>query len=301
MYISIIFILFLILIILIRIAYPPPPIIDRQLATKLNNVPYHIWMYWENKKGHEIPTYIKMCQESVKKNSQVKTIILNEKNIKKYLPNLRSDLEYLSIPQKADYIRISLLKEYGGMWLDSDIIVYKSLKLLLKKLETYDYIGFGCHHNYCRQTLNGKNPKPKPANWAMISRKNGILISRCLEKANKIIDSKINLSHFYNYHKLGRELLWSQIDYLLINTKWNYYHHTSKNIERDIEGIKYSNERILTNELMYDNDSYFTPIYNTAPGFPTWFLKMTKSEILNNDMLISQMFRKALKKKYSHN
>ena len=45
------------------------------------------------------------------------------------------DLSFLSIPQKADYIRLSLLKKYGGIWLDSDIIVIKNLQPIIDKLK----------------------------------------------------------------------------------------------------------------------------------------------------------------------
>ena len=50
----------------------------------------------------------------------------------------------------------------------------------------------------------------KISNWAMCSRKNGILISKSLDEANKILDS----NKYINYHELGRELLWKQIYYL---------------------------------------------------------------------------------------
>ena len=40
--------------------------------------------------------------------------------------------------------------------------------------------------------------------------------------------------------------------------------------------------------------SYFVPIYNTAPGFPKWFLDLTEKEIMEKDMLISKYFKKSL-------
>ena len=261
---------------------------------KLNNqnIPYNLWLYWENIKGKEKPTYIQLCHDTVIKNSGIKTIILNENNINEYLPNLRKDLNKLTIPQKADYIRLSILNRYGGMWMDSDIIVFKNIKPLFEKLKVYDYVGFGCHHTFCKYTLNGIN---KPANWALISRKNGIFINKCLKEANRILDSNINLQLYYNYHKLGRELLWTQIKYLKNNTNWDYFHFTSKFIERDEHGNKYNNNRFLSKEILTNtHDSFFTPLYNTAPGFPHWFLNMNKKQIMNDDMLISQLFRKAL-------
>ena len=39
----------------------------------------------------------------------------------------------------------------------------------------------------------------------------------------------------------------------------------------------------------------FVPIYNTAPGFPKWFKKMSKQQLLNKNFLISKFFRLSLK------
>jgi hypothetical protein len=77
---------------------------------------------------------------------------------------------------------------------------------------------------------------------------------------------------------------------------WDYYHWDSKCIERDSKGIKYINNRLLSNENIDKNCKklLFIPIYNTAPGFPEWFNKMSEKEILNSNFLISKLFRKAL-------
>lgn len=263
-------------------------------------IPFNIWLYWENKPGVKKPAYIQMCQESVITNTghNVKVIILNKNNITKYLPNLRKDLDRLALPQKADYIRLAILKTYGGMWLDSDIIVYKSLKPLFSNLKFYDYIGFGCHSRKCEANTKGTN---KPANWAMISRKNGILVSKCFDRANQILDKNLDFSRSYNYHKLGRELIWSQITKLKLLThgQWTYYHHDSKGIERDHNGQKYTNKRFLSKHetISSDFDSIFIPLYNTAPGFPQWFREMSRHDILQGQMLVSHLFRKALENK----
>ena len=102
--------------------------------------------------------------------------LLDQYTVYNYLPSLRTDLSnYLTIPQKADYIRLAILNKYGGIWLDSDIIVFKSLLPLVNKLKEIDYIGFG-YHGLMLNNMFAKNGYGKPANWAMISRKNGILV-----------------------------------------------------------------------------------------------------------------------------
>lgn len=253
--------------------------------------PRKVWLFWENRVGQKTPTYIKLCHESVKKNcTDLDVTILTNKNIERYLPDLR-DLSRLSLPHQADYIRLAILQKYGGMWIDSDIIVYKSLQNLINKLQTQDFVGFGCNGMFLKS-----NGYPRPSNWAMITRKNGILIGRCLEKANKILDSGIDLSKQKNYHKIGRELLWSEISYLLRNTSWNYLHWSSIGVEQDRNGNKFTNERLVSNDIENPvKNAYFNVMYNTAPGFSDEFLSLSKEELLKSNMLVSRMYRKAFK------
>lgn len=263
-----------------------------------NSIPKNIWVYWENKIGSQKPVYIQMCHDSIMKNcgEDFNIAFLDEKSVHTYLPDLR-DLDHLSLPQKADYIRISLLQKYGGVWLDSDIIVFRSLLPLTNLLKAHDYVGFGCNGMNCKFKENGY---PRPSNWTMMSRKDGILINRCLNSANKILDGNLDMSQVYNYHKLGRELLWKEIQYLKENTNWDYYHHTSRGIERDCNNDKFTNQRLVStadklNPLV--PGSYMAVIYNTAPGLPQWFLDMSREEVMTGNILLSKFFRIALSDK----
>lgn len=257
----------------------------------------NIWMYWESKNGGTKAAYLELCYKTIVKNCQKSSNVhlLNEKTVYNYLPNLRNDLdEKCSIPQKADYIRISLLKEYGGLWLDADVIVFKPLDKLFLVLEEYDFIGFGCHFIDCNRSMYGY---PKPANWVIGSKKNGKLMTNCVNEANNILDyTPNNLKR--KYHSLGRELLWSQINKLLILDKeWKYYHFNSKCIERDSNGNKLVNKRFISNEEIDQRckDKFiFMPVYNTAPGFPAWFTNMSESEIINSNTLFSKLISYAL-------
>lgn len=290
-------IIIIILLIVCYIYYKNSIKIDTFISTKNTKLPNYIWLYWENKPNTIKPVYLNLCFETIKKHNSnnFKIYLLDQTTIYKFIPNIRNDLDkYLTIPQKADYIRLLLLEKYGGIWLDSDIIVIRNLYPILLKLKEYDYVGFGCHSKYCNINTNGY---PKPANWVMVSRKNGKLVSKCLASANNMLDT--NPSIFSkNYHMLGRNLLWNSINILLKEDKyWNYYHYDSKCIERDSNGNKLINRRSLSNEDI-DNkciDKYlFIPIYNTAPGFPKWFRIMDRKKLLNSSMLISKLFRKSL-------
>jgi hypothetical protein len=259
-----------------------------------------IWMYWENKRPNKKrPAYLDVCLETIKKhcNTSFEIKVLNESTVFDYLPNVRRDLDAkCSIPQKTDYYRYMLLERYGGVWLDSDIIMMKDLKPIIDKLASttkYEYIGAGCHDNKCKPS-----GYPKPSNWFMASRKGGKLMSRCLSKADEILDAHESIKT--KYFIIGRELMWSEIDFLLKNdTTWSYYHLPSVCTERDSNDNKYVNKRMLSdesNDAKCANKQYFIPIYNTAPGFPEWFKEYNREQILaaSSNLLISKLFRESL-------
>jgi mannosyltransferase OCH1-like enzyme len=252
-----------------------------------------IWLYWENKKGvHEPPNYIKMCHESANLHcgEDFNVVILNENSVKTYLHDLRDDINKLEIPQKADYIRLKLLEKYGGIWLDSDIIVMRSLLPIMSKMKhNIDFVGFGCHSRNCK-----RSGKPKPANWVMASKPNTKFMNMCIEECNTVLDKPDKIKYF----DLGRNLLWKKIKEIKkLDPSWDYYHYDSKCLDRDSNYNKIRNKRLISEEPIDKrciNESLFIPIYNTAPGFPDWFKNKSRKEILDDNMLISKIFRKCL-------
>ena len=124
-----------------------------------------------------------------------------------------------------------------------------------------------------------------------------VVLDNVAESTSKSIRPKYTSIYFVtNYHIIGRKLLWRQIINLQ-KQNWDYYHYNSYCIERDSSFNKYVNKRLISDE---DHDvkcehSLFVPIYNTAPGFPDWFVNMSETEHLNSNTLFSKLIRKALK------
>jgi hypothetical protein len=137
---------------------------EKEHLINLTKIP--LWSYWQTKPNSQMPEYIKLCFDTMKKHcsSNYEIIILDEKSVYQYLPNLRKDLEELSLAHKTDYIRVALLYNYGGLWLDADTIVMNNLQEIIIKLnEGWDYIGFGCSYEVCLDS-----GFPKPSNGAMV-------------------------------------------------------------------------------------------------------------------------------------
>ena len=290
---------FIIIILIIIIFIKNKNKLKKEDFTNSNNNKNNIWLYWEEMPNTKKYGYLHLCYKTIQKHCKDCNVhLLNEKTVYNYLPELKNDpnlFNYCSIPQKADYIRLFLLYKYGGIWLDSDVIVFKSLYELFEVLKNYDFIGFGCHFKNCNINTVGF---PNPANWVLGSKKEGILIKRCFNKARDIL---INNPYLLKkkYHIIGRELLWEQIDYLLKNNpNWSYYHFDSKCIERDNKGDKLINERHISNEEIDSkckNKYIFIPIYNTAPGFPEWFKNMNEEDLLKKNILFSKLIKFSLK------
>ena len=280
--------------------------------------PYIIFCYWEqipcehNKKSIIFYSsqesclernYLSLCKKTLYHTNSHDFLIvyLDQYTIRDYLSeedlypvtyNTMDDI-FPSIPQKTDYFRLLLLQKYGGIWCDADLIFFKSMKPFVDLLQQYDYVGFGCYYQDCNVRENGYG---YPANWVMISKQNGRLVTSCVAEIKKMLLMNKYIAKL-NYHCFGKDLLKSCLEKM--GSKYKYYHVPSKCIERDSRGIKWTNSRMMSEEdidTTCEEKLFFIPIYNTAPGFPDQFLKLSETQILNENYLISKLFRKALNK-----
>ena len=93
-----------------------------------NPYPHKIWFYW-NESLEKAPKIVRICLKSIKmhipdmdvvildKNSVKKYIKLPEHVLKKYEDGIICEAHF------SDIVRINLLNEYGGMWLDSTVFL----------------------------------------------------------------------------------------------------------------------------------------------------------------------------------
>lgn len=256
-----------------------------------------IWLFWQNKKGKKMPQYLQLCLDTIYKKcgKDFEINLLDEKTVYNFIPDLRKDLDDLRIAQKSDYIRIKLLHKYGGIWLDVDTIVMSNLLPVIKKLETYDFVGFGCTGIYC------DNGYPYPSNQFIAARKNSILMKNVLIELDRKLDIK---TKDYEYYDLGKKVLWNELNKLRSSTNYDYFHYSS-----EYDGSRLKNKRWIrpeyyfkkNNELLDENKLLVVflannPIMNCPVNRKLFdkFLKLSKKEILKQDYWIAQMFRKAL-------
>lgn len=249
-----------------------------------------LWVYWEGK----MPAYIKLCLDTVKKHCSKSFDIafLNNNNIYDYLPELKKskiDLSKLSIAHKVDYYRILLLKKYGGLYIDADTIVMKDPIEIIKKLEQYDFVGFGCTAEKCNYGYG------YPSNGIMASVKNGKLITNILKNIeNKLSDVK-NKNKKWGYFDLGKYIVWDEIKKLEKNDNYKYYHYDNDHDgTRDADGKWINTPILFSNQFInYKNPDkqLFIVMYNSGMDN---YKNMTEKELLTFDMNISKFFKKSL-------
>ena len=76
----------------------------------------NIFTFWEGK----MPAYIKLCMDSWK----VPFTVLNYDNINDYTDlQISESLKRFTLPQISDCIRVHVLRDQGGYWLDADTIM----------------------------------------------------------------------------------------------------------------------------------------------------------------------------------
>jgi hypothetical protein len=93
-----------------------------------NPFPDKIWVCWLQ--GHtQAPALVKSCMESIRKNSAGRDVVeINEENLSTYIAlpdyiNTKYKEGKITRTHFSDIIRIFLLAEYGGIWIDATVFL----------------------------------------------------------------------------------------------------------------------------------------------------------------------------------
>lgn len=154
---------------------------------KYKPIPKIIWMYWET---GDKPIIIEKCIERVKLlNPDSQVNVLSKENISDYLPMEYVQKLYhnpnITPTHRSDVIRLKLLYDYGGIWLDASVLVNVSFDEIIISDGQFDCIGF-----YLKQHFQHfkQNKIPVIENWFMASPKNSDFIKGWLDYLTPILD-----------------------------------------------------------------------------------------------------------------
>jgi phosphorylcholine metabolism protein LicD len=256
----------------------------------------YLWIYWDNINGLATPPLVELCYLTVLKNcsKSFDIVKLNKDNILNFLPELAEYSKYidkLKIAHKVDLYRIMLLFKYSGLYIDADTIVLQDPIEIMRKLDRYDYIGFGCSGNKC------KNGYKKPSNGIMAARANtylfGKILTNILSKIKTIDLNNTNKEYKFDYFDLGKHIIWDAIS---STDEYEYYHYSNRfDGTRDRHGNWVTTQIIFSNTpIKYDNEDemLFFTLYNSEISAD--IKKLSKDELLSSNWNVSLFLKRGL-------
>jgi hypothetical protein len=240
-----------------------------------------IWMYWEDRKGAHKPAYLDLCLDTVRRHSpSYDVVVLDRETVLERLPGLREDVfRTREIAHRADYIRARIVYEYGGIWLDSDIILLKEIEVE-RALEKHDFAGCGIEYG-------------KPSIWFFAANKGAPVLGRWIELMDEVLDRKRRspLSFFRPYRlgwvELGYDILWGLFE------GYDYHHFDFKRfapVRWDDWETFFSTG--VDAAAITDDDTIAVMLYNKFMFDP--LKSASREEILASDTLLGKLFRQSL-------
>lgn len=174
---------------------------NRFKTTTLRN----IFIYWVGYEYKLIKILRRIMELNSTKDGGYNLVFINEKNKHDYV-DVPDYFGKLCPAHQADYIRVNVLCEFGGIWLDSDTIVMDSLDTLFDILEKKD--GFFIKQN--NESISNGIFGTKPNTTLMKSWKEdikNILETKCEnieweEIGNKYLQYKYETTDYFNNYEI---------------------------------------------------------------------------------------------------
>ena len=100
-----------------------------------------IWSYWHSPYLDHLTT---KCVESWRRYTGFDVVVLNHDSVRDFIDpqRLPSTFEQLTPTLQSDLIRLHLLVEYGGIWLDTTVLLNRSFENWASLNDTVAYYGF---------------------------------------------------------------------------------------------------------------------------------------------------------------
>jgi hypothetical protein len=157
-------------------------------------IPKHIWTFWDS---DNLPNTVIKCIDSWKKyNPDYEITLLKKETINQYIPETDIySLKHANTPQRiSDFVRIHVLKKYGGFWIDASILLTDSLEFIRKKQQEGNYELVGYYID--KMTTNFECPIIE--NWFFAALPNSTFLNKWCDAFLKINDYD-NMDDYVKY------------------------------------------------------------------------------------------------------
>lgn len=247
----------------------------------------NVWIYWE---GYEYPL-IKIFRDILKNKCVEYNYNLNfvtNKNLNNYINDeIIKDNRFnnLCIAHKADYIRVALLKKYGGIWLDSDILLINNLDRYFNYLKYYDSFLLFEDKNILSNGFMGSNKDSKFINKyhsdIILTLKNKNFNIEWTDIGSKILNSydyiNSKIKFIYGYKNNNTESIyninWRECKNILTTKLLEFY----KKYNNVIEYYDSGQDLLITVNDLYKN--YYSNNYFTEYNLLSYFLNKSTNKI----------------------
>ncbi|HEY0953649.1 MAG TPA: capsular polysaccharide synthesis protein [Roseateles sp.] len=97
-----------------------------------------VWTYWEG----PCPAWIAACLATLRAAAPTALRVLDREAFERLRSDDRDiDLDRLRVAHRADYIRLDLLRRFGGLWVDADCLAMQPLQPVLDLLREHETVG----------------------------------------------------------------------------------------------------------------------------------------------------------------
>jgi hypothetical protein len=230
-------------------------------------------MYWDEPSHSRRPHYLDLCGQTIERHADGLPVrVVNRSTIGAWVGDVRPEFEQLSVVHRADYARARLLLEYGGIWLDTDTIVFRPLTELAAVLDDgHHFAGYddeGMHVG----TMVGRRGSPLLATWAQAQ---DAVIDRCTAPGLLSWDALGSdvIQHAVNQHA------WCQLDRRRISpVRWREW--------EVLLSRTYPVSRVLANA------PYLVALYNARLG--PELSDVSADDVLGGRTLLGRLLRVSL-------
>lgn len=254
----------------------------------MENIP--LWTFWENAPGKSMPPYLLMCHEVLTRQCQSADVrLVTPSELPELLGDLPINFDRLNVrgklgphlAQKADYIRLALLKRYGGIWLDADCIALSDVaEPVTEFLNQFEFV-----------CMRKTNTTGLVSNGFLASRPNGVIISQALEQVTRILVDADKEQKPIEWNALGSSILTPLVK---ANRKTTYLFPEAKvhPIHFKDSHLFFERDDLVDHANYIGKETSLVMLYNARTSDADKSLPRTK--ILNSNTLIGQLFRKLL-------
>jgi hypothetical protein len=240
-----------------------------------------IFLFWVGKEFKLISILRHLIDLHSTNGKGYKVVLLTHTNIDEYIENIPTYFYKLCPAHQADFVRVHVICDYGGIWLDSDTLVLDSLDSLFDILETKN--GFFIKENnstICNGIFGSKSKTPLMILWKTQMM---IILNKKKEKIS--------------WTEIGNELL----NNLIKTEKYLYDNYT---IFDGLDNLYPINWDKCENEFLnkpYDNYKTiirdYQPLIVLVNNVYRKIESSTESEILNGNLPLNYFINKSFENK----